>query len=119
MNLALITTMQIYDLLRTTPMVIPKAQETYTYIDFSKMYKPFNKLAMNAFDLDLEYNIIHRDINVTPKKIKRLHILNNDHCNLCNQYAETLNIFLFNVIKYEKPSHTLNKFYCRAMEHVC
>ena len=49
-------------------MVIPKAQVTYTYIDFSKMYKSFNKLAMNAFDLDLEYKIIHRDINVTPKK---------------------------------------------------
>ena len=33
-DLAVITTKQIYDLLRTTPMVIPKAQETYTNIDF-------------------------------------------------------------------------------------
>ena len=32
-DLAVITTKQIYDLLRTTPMVIPKAQETYTNID--------------------------------------------------------------------------------------
>ena len=68
------------------PMVIPKAQKTYTNIDFSKIYKPFNKLAMNAFDLDLEYKIIHRAINVKPK-LKRLHITNNDHCNLCNQHA--------------------------------
>ena len=33
-DLAVITTKQIYDLLRTRPMVIPKAQETYTNIDF-------------------------------------------------------------------------------------
>ena len=87
-DLAVITTKQIYDLLRKTPIVIPKAHETYTNIDFSKIYKPFNKLAMNAFDLDLEYKIIHRAINVKPK-LKRLHITNNYHCNLCNQHAET------------------------------
>ena len=87
-DLAVITTKQIYDLLCTTSMVIPKAQETYTNIDFSKLYKPLNKLAMNAFDLDLEYKIIHMAINVKPK-LKRLHITNNDHCNLCNQHAET------------------------------
>ena len=87
-DLAVITTKQIYDLLRKTPMVIPKAQETYTNIDFSKIYKPFNKLAMNAFDLDLEYKIIHMAINVKPK-LKGLHITNNHHCNLCNQHVET------------------------------
>ena len=87
-DIAVITTKLIYDLLRTTPMVIPKAQTTYTNIDFSKIYKPFNKLAMNAFYLDLEFKIIHRAINVKPK-LKRLHILNNDHCNLGNQHAET------------------------------
>ena len=66
-DLAVITTKHIYDLLRTTPMVIPKAQETYTNMCFSKIYKPFNKLAMNAFDLDLQYKIIHRAINFNLK----------------------------------------------------
>ena len=60
----------------------------YPYIDFSKIYTQFTELTLQASDLDLEYKLIHRALNVKTK-LKRFHITSDDHCTLCNQHAET------------------------------
>ena len=49
---------------------------------------------MQALDLDLEYKIIHRAINVKAK-LHRLQITNNNTCPLCLKACETIAHFLF------------------------
>ena len=63
---------------------------------------------MNAFDLDLEFKIIHRAINVKPK-LKCLHILKNDHCNLCNQHAETFEILFVQCYQIQEAKSYLEE----------
>ena len=76
-------TKDIYDISLQSKNVWPPMEEKFPLTNFKTIYKLFNRVQMQALDLDLEYKIIHRAIDVKAK-LHRFQITNNNTCPLWN-----------------------------------
>ena len=82
-------TKDIYDILLQSKNIRPLMEEKFPLTSFNTIYKLFNRVQMQALDLDLEYKIIHRAITVKAK-LHRFQLTNNNTCPPCLKACETI-----------------------------
>ena len=70
-------TKDIYDALPQSKNIRPPVEDKFPLTNFKRIYELFNRVQMQASDLDLEYKIVHRAINFKTK-LHRLQIFNNN-----------------------------------------